>query len=91
MPVLSQFGGQARLQDDATPLYAEAVLELYKLVDEDHPVASDVAALMLHFDNNWQRLQELLVSMLARREQWRGYVGVHFTPEESEAYLISHG
>jgi len=89
MPVLSQFGGQARLQDDATLLYAEAVLELYRLVDEDHPVASDVAALMRHFDNNWQRLQELLVSMLARREQWRGYVGVHFTPEESEAYLVA--
>jgi len=89
MPVLSQFGGQARLQDDATLLYAEAVLELYKLVDEEHPVASDLAALMRHFDNNWQRLQELLVAMLARRDQWRGYVGVHFTPQESEAYLIA--
>ncbi len=89
MPVLSQFGGHVRTLDDATPLYAEAVLELYKLLDEDHPVAPDVAALMLHFDNNWERLQELLISMLARREQWRGYVGVHFTPDESEAYLIS--
>lgn len=89
MPVLSQFGGHARLQDDAAPLYAEAVLELYKLLDEDHPVAPDLAALMLHFDNDWGRLQELLASMLARREQWRGYVGVHHAPEEAQAYLIA--
>ncbi len=39
MPVLSQFGGQARLQDDATPLYGEAVQELFKLLEENHPVA----------------------------------------------------
>jgi ATP-dependent exoDNAse (exonuclease V) beta subunit len=89
MPVLSQFGGQADVVDDATPLYAEAVAELYKLLDEDHPIAPDIAALMLHFDNNWERVQELLVLMLARREQWRDYVGVHHAPEESGAYLIA--
>jgi ATP-dependent helicase/nuclease subunit A len=89
MPVLSQFGGQSRLLDDATPLYGEAVQELFKLLGEDHPVAGDLAALLLHFDNNWERLRQLLVSMLARREQWRGYLGVHFTPEESAAYLIA--
>ena len=89
MPVLSQLGGQAGVQDDTSQLYAEAVFELYKLLDGNHPVAADLAALMLHFDNNWERLQDLLVAMLARREQWRGYVGVHYAPEESEAYLVA--
>ncbi len=89
MPILSQFGGQASVQDDVTPLYTEAVIELYKLLDEEHPVACDVAALLLHFDNNWERVQELLVAMLARREQWRGYVGVPHAPAAAEAYLIA--
>jgi len=89
MPVLSEFGGQANLLDDATELYAEAVVALFQEIDGDHPVAADLAALMLHFDNNWERLQELLVSMLARRDQWRRYVGVHHEPEESEAYLLA--
>jgi len=89
MPVLSEFGGQAKLLDDASELYAQAVLELFKLVDSAHPVASDLAALMLHFDNNWERLQSLLTAMLARRDQWRNYVGVHHAPEESEAYLLT--
>jgi ATP-dependent helicase/nuclease subunit A len=89
MPVLSEFGGQALLLDDAGELYATAVEELFHQIEEDHPIAADISALMLHFDNNWERLQNLLVSMLARREQWRRYVGVHRAPEESEAYLVA--
>jgi ATP-dependent helicase/nuclease subunit A len=89
LPVLSQFGGQARTQDDVTALYAEAVVELYKLVEDSHPIAADVAALMLHFDNDWDRLQQLLVAMLARREQWRGFVGVHYSPADSAAHLLA--
>ncbi|MEZ5573167.1 MAG: UvrD-helicase domain-containing protein [Halioglobus sp.] len=89
MPVLSQLGGQAEVLDDTSALYAEAVLELYKLVEEEHPIATDLAALMLHFDNDWDRLQQLLVGMLARREQWRDYVGVHHSPRESEVYLLT--
>lgn len=89
MPVLSEFGGQATLLDDATELYAEAVTDLFRELDEEYPAAADMAALMLHFDNNWERLQELLIRMLARREQWRPYVGLHHAPEESEAYLVA--
>ncbi len=88
MPVLSQFGGQAGLLDDAGELYAEAVQNLFRAVDGDDPVSPDLRVLMLHFDNNWERLRELLVAMLARRDQWRGYVGVHRAPEESEAFLL---
>ena len=30
-------------------------MELYKLLDEGHPIASDLEALLLHFDNNWDQ------------------------------------
>ncbi|MCB1703402.1 MAG: UvrD-helicase domain-containing protein [Halioglobus sp.] len=89
MPVLSQFGGAVAIHDDVSPLYAEAVQALYTLLDEEHPVARDLEALLLHFDNNWERLQALLVSMLARREQWRDYVGLHHAPQEAESYLMA--
>ncbi len=89
MPVLSQFGAQARVNDDVTPLYIEAVQELFGLLESDHPVAVDLEALLRHFDNDWERLQALLVSMLARREQWHGYLGIHHAPAEAEAYLVA--
>ncbi len=89
MPVLSEFGGQATPVDDAAEYYAEAVQQLFALLDSEHAVANDLQALMLHFDNNWERLQSLLVAMLARRDQWRDYVGIHRDPDESEAYLLA--
>jgi len=88
MPVLSEFGGQANPSDYAGELYAEAVQELFKLLDNDGGISEDLRALMLHFDNNWSRLQELLVSMLARREQWSAYLGIHHQPDEAEEYLL---
>lgn len=87
MPVLSDFGGQANVTDHATDLYAEAVLELFKLLGTGSVISDDLKALMLHFDNDWSRLQDLLVSMLARREQWGGYLGVHHQADDAEEYL----
>ncbi len=87
MPVLSTFGAQASPVDDARPLYAEAVSELFALVNENHPVAADLARLMLHFDNHWDRLSELLQNLLARRNQWLGYMGLRRSPEAAEQQL----
>ena len=75
MPVLSEFGGQAAVVDDATELYREAVAELLAELVSDTDGGEDLRALLLHFDNNWQRLEELLIGMLQRRDQWREYVG----------------
>ncbi|MEZ5567260.1 MAG: UvrD-helicase domain-containing protein [Halioglobus sp.] len=87
MPVLSSFGGQVPPQEDARLLYAEAVEELFALLDTQHAIAPDLRALLAHYDNDWPRLQQLLTDMLMRRQQWRMYLGVHQAPDESEAYL----
>jgi ATP-dependent helicase/nuclease subunit A len=89
MPILSEFGGAADVIDDATELYGEAATELFALVGQAHPLAEDLAALMLHFDNDWSKLQALLMSMLARRDQWRSYIGVHHQAQEAEHYLLN--
>jgi len=88
MPLLSLFGGQASPREDATPLYEEAVTELFALLDSGHAVETDLRRLLLHFDNNWGRLQQLFVDMLHRRDQWQKYIGVHEAPLESERYLM---
>ncbi len=88
MPILSRFGGQAQAVDDAALLYREAVGELYKLLDTDRSVAQDLRSLMLHFDNNWDRLTELLVVMLGKRDQWHEYMGARRSPKEAETQLL---
>ncbi|NQX87613.1 MAG: UvrD-helicase domain-containing protein [Halioglobus sp.] len=88
MPVLSLLGAQAAPQDDATPLYEEAVSELFAMLDTDDVMGIDLRRILQHFDNRWPRVRQLLVEMLGRRDQWQKYIGVHETPDESEDYLV---
>ena len=87
MPILSRFGGQAQAVDDATSLYAEAVAELFSIAGTSRPEASDLDAMLLHFDNNWDRLSELLITMLGKRDQWHQYMGANRSPDQAEAKL----
>ena len=88
MPVLSEFGGQAAIVDNALELYQDAVLDLFAELDADTAVADDLKVLLSHFDNNWQRVQDLLISMLQRRDQWREYIGLRDEPQQAEAFLL---
>ena len=68
--------------DNADALYRETVQLLFSELLSDSSQASShlddaTAALTLllrHLDNNMQRLENLLVSLLARREQWLDYI-----------------
>ena len=87
MPVLSSFGGAVAPVDDARPYYLEATRAMLELLESSHAVAADLADIMLHFHNNWPRLENLLVSMLARRDQWLAYIGVDLHADSAEQSL----
>ena len=74
MPLLSRFGAQPATVDDAGRHYREAARRaLDHLEDgaEGAEHAAAVAAALAWMDNDAARLIELLVAMLAKREQWR--------------------
>ena len=53
MPVLSGFGGPVAPVNDARPYYLEATRAMLELLESNHPVAADLAHIMLHFHNDW--------------------------------------
>src|SRR5687767_7375117 len=66
MPVLSRFGAQPELVEDASLLYAEAARSLVAAVeDADHPGADCMATLLVHLDNDAAQAEKLLAAMLA--------------------------
>jgi ATP-dependent exoDNAse (exonuclease V) beta subunit len=75
MPLLSRFGAQPAVADDARRHYEEAARRaldhLEASGDESRDHADAVAAALAHLDNDVARLARLLADMLARREQWR--------------------
>jgi ATP-dependent exoDNAse (exonuclease V) beta subunit len=70
MPLLSRFGGQPAVSDDADRHYLEAArLTLADIVDESQ--ADDTVSLALtYMDNDAEKLTILLANMLAKRDQW---------------------
>ncbi|MDP1537062.1 MAG: UvrD-helicase domain-containing protein [Burkholderiales bacterium] len=74
MPLLSRFGAQPDSVEDADVLYRQAAQATIALVNESGAVAADVENLLSHLDNDVARAGDLLVDMLARRDQWLRHV-----------------
>ena len=78
MPLLSRLGGMPALQEDAEPLYREAArATLAQLEEGDAGHAAAIATLLLHLDNRSGAVEDLLINMLARRDQWIRHVARH--------------
>lgn len=74
MPWLSRFGGLPQLAEDAAPLYQGAVDQLLQRLGSSQPGAAQLRYLIGHLDNRVTRLQQMLMTMLARRDQWLRHV-----------------
>src|SRR5918999_2544093 len=79
MPVLSRFGAQPELVEDARPHYREAAARTLK------DLSPEVERLLAHLDNNVGTATWLLASMLAKRDQWLRITGSAHSREQLEA------
>ena len=83
MPVLSRFGAQPELVEDARPHYREAATRTLKAL------TPEAERLLAHLDNNVGTATWLLSSMLARRDQWLRTTGAARSRERLEANFAS--
>mgnify|MGYP001077497046 CR=1 FL=1 len=70
MPFLSRFGSQPGVAEDAEAHYATAARRTLEMLEAETPDADIVAAALAFIDNNAGRLENLLIAMLGRRDQW---------------------
>jgi ATP-dependent helicase/nuclease subunit A len=69
-PVLARAGAELELADDARELYAEAAQRTLARVAGQDVAAEAVAVLLRHRDNQVLAAEQLIVAMLAKRDQW---------------------
>src|SRR5690606_34757965 len=74
MPLASGLGAQPDTLEDTEPAYRQAVRECLQLLEKESPLRDDLAQLLRHLDNNLASVENLLIALLARREQWLGYL-----------------
>lgn len=88
LPVLSQIGGKAEVSDDVEPCFVDAIDNTLAKLDGQDSVADDIEKLLRHLDNDRNRAQSLLVSLLYKRDQWLSHVlELGSSPDEAREYL----
>ncbi len=70
MPILSQFGSTPTITEDANSLYIEAVRDILNTLEEQENWSEALEQILIHLDNQQYKAEQLLVDMLARRDQW---------------------
>ena len=70
LPVMSQLGAKLKPVDDPSVLYQQAVDGFFAGLDSDANISEVLGQLLLHVDNNVDRLYKLFINMLPLRDQW---------------------
>lgn len=71
LPVLSGLGGGQQIAIDASALYRKAAVATMAAIEDDGDnLQDDVRRILGRYDNQFDRLVNLLTNMLANREQW---------------------
>lgn len=86
LPLASGIGAQPDTLEDADQAYRLAVRELFQLLEQESPLRDDLTRLLRHLDNNLQAVENLLIGLLAKREQWLGVL-LQARHEDARAYL----
>jgi len=70
-PLLSGLGGGLDINEQPTGLYRRAARHTLEQIDSsDQALREAIEKLLLWRDNNWQDLEQQLVAMLGKRDQW---------------------
>ena len=77
IPLLAGLGEKLMPVDHPEYLYRLAIQELLKQLEEPLPWQAALSQLLSHLDNDFQRVENLFIPMLARREQWLDYLLQH--------------
>ena len=74
MPLLSRFGAPPGVVEDASALYVEAARATLAELETGGEWSPAVEHLLHHLDNDLAQVEELIVTMLERRDQWTRHV-----------------
>ena len=89
MPWLARFGDQPAVTEQPAELYRLAAERLLGQVDGTSDAAVLLGRLLDHLDNRMILLRDLLINMLARRDQWLRHILQHRHGDARQ--LLEHG
>jgi ATP-dependent exoDNAse (exonuclease V) beta subunit len=88
MPLMSRFGAQPSVTEDATTLYQQAAQQTLTELDSTQ-YGELVKTALRYVDNNAAQLVNLLSSMLAKRDQWLHNAQAELNAEQIQSLLTA--
>ncbi len=70
LPISSKLGAQLAIAEDPHSLYQQAAKTILLSPPKDAPWLEDIKILLLYLDNDYYRLESLLITLLSKRDQW---------------------
>ena len=71
LPILSGLGGGLQVSEEAHTFYRRAAVNTLSAIEKDGDgLQADVARVLRRYDNQYDRLAEMLTGMLGNRDQW---------------------
>ena len=87
MPWTSELGIIRGVADKADDLYSAAAHRTIQLIGNGGPIAEDIRRALIHLDNGVPQLEEELVKMLRRRDQWQRHMDLGGDPARLRAQM----
>ena len=87
LPLLSQFGSLPSINENPTILYQKAVHEVLNSIEDQNEYSQPIPEILLHLDNDLNKLNDLLIELLKRRDQWLPYIHLDMHDHEIRRYL----
>lgn len=91
MPLLSRLTTKTEITENAHSLYQRAVQTLFNKLDQAVESTQALKELLLQLDNRSDVLEDLLIALLAKREQWLSYVIPHHQNPEALRLQLESG
>ncbi len=70
LPITAGIGAEPAIAEQPQLLYQQAVRALFASMADNATIRAQLEILIPHFDGNTERIEELLCSILATRDQW---------------------
>ncbi len=90
LPILSHFGAPPEITDGPESLYRAAVQEFLLDLENNTDWSPAIAELLLHMDNDLNKVQELLINLLKKRDQWLPYITLNAQRPDLRQQLETH-
>ncbi len=84
MPWLSRFGSLPQMSEEADALYAKAVDQLCLHLEQGGEGSRQLEVLLRHLDNQLSVVQDMLIDMLRKRDQWLRYLHSDYRTSQAE-------